>query len=208
MSEFKVIGVDFSLNGTGLAVYTENHTITNQFVYSLKKSDRAEVITIPKIEEQADKIDWVCNSIAEIAIKENVSFVCMEDHTGSYYSWMDGYAVLKHLFRQANIPYIAIAPTSLKKYVISGKADKNQMAYQLRKEYGLDFDYLGECADNIVDASWLAIFGKDYYSKYILGRSFPKLFPKERVASLEKILKGKNNKWQISKQQNYKKREI
>ena len=189
---YKILGVDFSLNGTGLAVYKENYGIESVNVYSIKKLDFPEAVIIPKITEQSDKLDWVCNNILEHA--QGIDFICMEEHTGSYYSWMDGYAILKHLFRKQSIPYITISPTSLKKFVISGKADKNQMSYMLRKDFNKDFDYLGECADNIVDASWLAIVGTYYYRRYLLHEKFN--LSKEKSEVLEKILKGKNNKWQ------------
>lgn len=189
---FKVLGVDFSLNGTGLAVYEENYGIESVNVYSLKDLNFSEAITMPKFSEQADKLDWLCADILERA--QGIDFICMEEHIGSYYSWMDGYAILKHLFRKNSIPYITVAPASLKRFVIGGKADKNQMSYMLRKEFNKDFDYLGECADNIVDASWLAIVGTNYYRRYILGHKFNLSGTKSDV--LEKILKGKNNKWQ------------
>ena len=125
---YKILGVDFSLNGTGLAVYKENYGIESVNVYSIKKLDFPEAVIIPKITEQSDKLDWVCNNILEHA--QGIDFICMEEHTGSYYSWMDGYAILKHLFRKQSIPYITISPTSLKKFVISGKADKNHYRRQ------------------------------------------------------------------------------
>ena len=36
---------------------------------------------------------------------------------------------------------------------------KNMMAYYLRKDYGFDFDDIGKLANNIVDATWMAIIG-------------------------------------------------
>lgn len=189
---FKILGVDFSLNGTGLAVYTgDDFSVTDVNVFSKKKSENTKIITIPNITEQADRLDWVCEKIKSKL--NNINFICMEDHIGSYYNWMDGYAILKHTFRSMGIPYIAVTPSALKKFVISGKADKNQMAYQLRQEFNLDFDFLGECADNIVDASWLAILGAFYYRRYHLNDKIT--LTKERSATLEQILKGKNNKW-------------
>lgn len=186
----KILGVDFSLNGTGLAVL-EECSLIDKYVFSLKKSDLKEVITIPKFEEQSDKLDWVCKKILDVA--KTSDFICMEEHTGSYYSWMDGYAILKHLFRENGIPYITISPTSLKKFVVSGKADKNQMAYYLRQEFNLDFDFLGESADNIVDATWLAFVGECYSKRY--NENARIVLTKDRSATLEKIQKGKHNKW-------------
>jgi uncharacterized radical SAM superfamily protein len=91
----------------------------------------------------------------------------MEDHIGSYYNWMDGYGIIKHYLRQKKIPYLMISPTQLKKYAGDGKADKDKMGYLLKAQYGFDFDYIGKLANNIVDATWLAIVGFNYYEKFV-----------------------------------------
>ena len=80
---------------------------------------------------------------------------------------MDGWVCYYKILRKKNLPYITLAPTSLKKYAGTGKADKVQMSYFLRKEYNIDFDFLGDVANNIVDACWLAIVGTEFYKKYI-----------------------------------------
>ena len=86
----------------------------------------------------------------------------MEDHIGRYYNWMDGYGVIKYLLRQNHVKYIMASPTMIKKYAGNGKADKNMMSYYLKKDYGFDFDHYGKMANNLVDASWMAIMGYRY----------------------------------------------
>ena len=46
---------------------------------------------------------------------------------------------------------------------LNGKADKDMMSFFLKQDYGFDFDYLGKLANNIVDATWMAIMGYKYY---------------------------------------------
>ena len=34
-------------------------------------------------------------------------------------------------------------------------------------DYNFDFDYIGKLANNIVDASWMAILGYNFYQKHV-----------------------------------------
>lgn len=161
-----VLGIDYSLNGTGLSIYDGNKILFKKVFTSTKKlyEDNKEIFILsPKFQNKEEKIDWVCDYIVNCT---KYDFVCMEDHIGSYYDWMDGYAIIKHYLRKNKTPYITVSPTQLKKYAGSGKADKTQMSYYLRTEYGIDLDYLGDAANNIVDATWLSIVGLNYYNKY------------------------------------------
>lgn len=181
----KVLGIDYSLNGTGLSVY-DGDSITCKKVFTNAKNINEVYkdifIQIPKFEKMYEKLDWVCKTIIDT---NEYDFVCMEDHIGKYYDWMDGYAILKHYLRLKDIPYICVAPAQLKKYAGSGKADKTQMSYYLRAEYNFDLDYLGDSANNIVDATWLAILGFNYFKKYKSNKSIK--VSKERSEILIKI---------------------
>ena len=159
----KVLGIDFSLNGTGLAIYNGKDIIL-QIMFTVTKKhetdDPEHFIFIPKMDNTMEKIDIVAKEIAKYAKKAD--FVLMEDHIGRYYNWMDGYGVVKYLLRQQKTKYIMASPTMIKKYAGNGKADKNMMSYYLKKDYGFDFDHYGKMANNLVDASWMAIMGYRY----------------------------------------------
>lgn len=162
-----ILGIDYSLNGTGLSIFNGETVIFKKVFTSIRKNyqqDNQTFILSPKFDNSQEKVDWVCSQIIN---STNYDMVCMEDHIGSYYEWMDGYAIIKHYLRKNNIPYLTVSPTQLKKYAGSGKADKTQMSYYLRKDYNIDFDYLGDCANNIVDATWLSILGYNFYMKMI-----------------------------------------
>jgi Holliday junction resolvasome RuvABC endonuclease subunit len=163
------LGIDFSLNGTGLSIFNGENVIDKK-LFTIKdkvyKTDTNLFQLIPDIKKQEEKLDFVVSEILKFALKD-VDFVCLEDHIGRYYNWMDGYGIIKHYLRVNKIPYICVAPAQLKKYAGSGKADKTQMSYYLRHDYNLDFDYLGDTANNLVDATWLAILGYHYYNTYI-----------------------------------------
>lgn len=163
----KVLGIDFSLNGTGLAVF-DGKEITFKKVFStVKKHDGLEeYIYVPKMDSQMEKIDIVAPLIVDCT---DYDYVCMEDHIGRYFNWMDGYGVIKYLLRRKNKPYVMVSPTMVKKYAGDGKADKKLMDYFLKKDYGFDFDYIGSLANNIVDASWMAILGYKYHTIMLDG---------------------------------------
>ena len=181
----KVLGIDYSLNGTGLSVFDGNQVLFKKVFTNVKKnyeSNKEIFILLSSFDNQEQKIDYVCETIINCT---DYDFVCMEDHIGSYYNWMDGYAIIKHLLRKNNKKYLCVAPSQLKKYAGSGKADKTQMSYYLRQDYKLDFDYLGDSANNIVDATWLAILGYSFYDKYLDNKNIK--LSKERMDILKKL---------------------
>ena len=163
----KVLGIDFSLNGTGLSLYNGKEVIFKKVFTSTKKnydSDKEVFILSPKFNSTGEKLDWVAEEIVNCT---DYDFVLMEDHIGSYYNWMDGYGIIKHLLRKNNKQYVMASPTMVKKYAGNGKADKDMMSFFLKKDYQIDLDYIGKLANNIVDATWMAIMGYNYYKIYI-----------------------------------------
>lgn len=163
----KILGIDYSLNGTGLSIYNGKEITFKKVFTNTKKeyqNDKQTFILAPKFNSVEEKIDWV---VQEIISCTTYDYVCMEDHIGSYYNWMDGYGIIKHYLRKNNTPYLMVSPTQLKKFAGSGKADKDKMSYFLKESYGFDFDYIGKMANNIVDATWLAILGYNYHRRFI-----------------------------------------
>ena len=160
----KVLGIDYSLNGTGLALYDGVNVLEKKVFTTIKKDvdkDPNIFIYVPKMSNPMEKIDIIVDLIVNCM---GYDYVCMEDHIGRYYNWMDGYGILKYLLRKKKKPYIMVSPTMVKKYAGNGKADKSMMSYFLINDYGFDFDYLGKLANNIVDATWMAILGYKYHT--------------------------------------------
>ena len=165
--KLKVLGIDYSLNGTGLSVFDGTDVIFKKVFTVIQKNEKEDpdtFIYVPKMDDTMAKIDIVCEKIVECT---DYDFVCMEDHIGRYYNWMDGYGVCKYLLRKINKPYLMASPTTIKKYAGNGKADKNMMSYFLKNSYGFDFDGIGKLANNIVDATWMAILGYKFYKIFI-----------------------------------------
>ena len=180
----RVLGIDYSLNGTGLSVYNGSHIVFKKVFTKIKKlfkQDKENFILFPNdIVTVEQKIDWVVDTIISCT---DYDFVCMEDHIGSYYNWMDGYGIIKYLLRRKNTPYLMISPTQLKKYAGTGKADKDKMSQLLKDEYGFDLDSIGKLANNIVDATWLAIVGFEYYERFFNNKLND--LTKDRIKILE-----------------------
>lgn len=165
MKQLKVLGIDYSLNGTGLALYDGKEIIFKKVFSMVQKHDGLEeYIYVPKMEDTMAKIDIVAHNIINCT---DYDYVLMEDHIGRYYNWMDGYGIIKYLLRQNNKPYIMASPTMIKKYAGNGGADKKLMDYYLKRDYDFDFSYIGKLANNIVDASWMAIMGWKLHKIYI-----------------------------------------
>ena len=163
-----VLGIDFSLNGTGLAIYNGKEITLKKLFTTTQKDEKNNpeiFIYSPKMDNQMTKIDDVVAKI--IPFTNEADFILMEDHIGRYFNWMDGYGVLKYLLRRNNKPYVMASPTMVKKYAGNGKASKDMMSFFLRNDYGFDFDYLGKLANNVVDASWMAIMGYMFYKIHI-----------------------------------------
>lgn len=167
MKQLKVLGIDFSLNGTGLSVFNGKELVFKKVFTTTQKDEKLNpdiFIYVPKMEDTMTKIDIVSDIIVGCT---EYDFVCMEDHIGRYYNWMDGYGVIKHLLRKLQKPHLMASPTTIKKYAGNGKADKNMMSHYLIRDYNFDLDYIGKLANNIVDASWMAILGYKFYKIHI-----------------------------------------
>jgi len=186
-----IAGVDLSLRGTG--IFINNLDINKTYFYYFTKNPRdinPQSFFIPEKLEQEKTIDKVIFSLKEILRNHRISKVCIEAPIGSaYYEWMDLYGIFKYILRVQGIECIKLAPAALKKYATgSGGAKKPQMGYALRQEFGLDFDYLGEEANNVVDAAWCCDVMKNYVSvqdEYISIASLP-----EQKQDLIAILTG------------------
>ena len=151
MKQLKVLGIDFSLNGTGLSVFNGKELVFKKVFTTTQKDEKLNpdiFIYVPKMEDTMTKIDIVSDIIVGCT---EYDFVCMEDHIGRYYNWMDGYGVIKHLLRKLQKPHLMASPTTIKKYAGNGKADKNMMSHYLIRDYN----------------SWMAILGYKFYKIHI-----------------------------------------
>lgn len=185
-----VMGLDFSLNGTGLALW-EGETLVEWALFTRTKKlaeKFSQVILIPEFDLQKDKLFWVCNRIKQFIVDHpNIKFANLEQQIGGggIFSWVDGYGALKYICYELDIPVITTSPTANKSYAGDGRADKNMMEEFLLREYQIDLKEVGKEANNIADACWLSVIGQHFYSRYHLNEVV--MVSKKRGTILEKL---------------------
>lgn len=198
----KIIGIDYSLNGT--AVYEKDTASKDEnYMYFTndKKTTDTNSIYIDEKLSQPEKIDIIIKFLQENYFNQkNIDLVVLEAAALSKnYEWQEAYGIIKHKLRLAGIKYITIVPTSLKLYATgSGRADKTQMSYHLRQQTGLDFDYLGDIANNIVDAAWLINLGENYLECATNPKQI-QLLPDYQQSTIENLLGLKPKKVKTKK---------
>ena len=69
------------------------------------------------------------------------------------------------------------------------------MDYYLQKDYGFDFNYIGKLANNIVDATWMAIMGWNFYKIFVEKNKSIGVSPNR--TKILKTLYSKNNKFEV-----------
>ena len=129
------LGIDPSLNSTGVVCVDDNksvifsnaiHTDINDNIYTRIQHIEKEITSV------IEKFEPVYVAI------ENLSFASR----GKAMFQLAGLHFLICLsMMNRNIPFIEVAPTSLKKFVTkSGRAKKEMMLLQIYKHYGVEFE--------------------------------------------------------------------
>jgi Holliday junction resolvasome RuvABC endonuclease subunit len=164
-----IAGFDLSLRGTGIFIKNLDTGKTYFYYFTTNKKDFSpQSFYIPDTLDQEKTIDAVIKIIKDILRNHKIDKICMEDVVTSIKgdgNWKDLYGVFKYILRQRDIEYIKVSPPALKKYATgSGAAKKPQMGFALRQDLNLDYDYLGDEANNVVDAAWCCDVLKNYLS--------------------------------------------
>jgi len=154
------VGIDPSLNATGITIINNNFDIIDKKLISTKKKDENY-----DIEKRIIFITSTISNFLENHLKD-LKLTLIEGI--SYGSTGDGAAQLAALnyyirifLYQKNIPYKEIPPTTLKKFVTGvGNCKKNLMLKEVYKKWGVDFT-----DDNICDSYGLARLGQHIFSK-------------------------------------------
>lgn len=143
----KIIGLDLSLNSTGVCVMTPDSVYT-------------ETITPDKNQALDNRVNDILRAILMHVDKESITMI--EDYayasfpgSSSVTKLAEINGVVKHDLWSKFIPYFTIAPTTIKKFLTgSGKAKKEDMKLKGYIKYGREFKTSDE-----VDAYVLAEIG-------------------------------------------------
>lgn len=149
-----ILAFDLSLISTGYYILSENKPIKGGFLTSkggVIKSSLKEDARLYFIEQRIDLL--LKTHKPDLVVIEGYSFGSRGRATFS--SGELGGVIRLLLFRK-KIPYLVVAPTSLKKFISGkGNSSKDMMLLKTYKKYGIEFDN-----NNICDAFGLAMIGK------------------------------------------------
>jgi crossover junction endodeoxyribonuclease RuvC len=138
------LGLDLSLTGTGVIVLDGGKIKLRKLIKSKPGGDKPvdELRRIRKIVEEIEMI--VSEQQPEIAVIEGLAFMVRNATALVQLSALN--YMVRAVLDDYNIPFVIIAPTSLKKFVTSnGKAKKDEMMLETYKRYGVSIANDNEC---------------------------------------------------------------
>jgi Holliday junction resolvasome RuvABC endonuclease subunit len=160
----KVLGLDLSITGTGVA-----HTVEGQVCTHLIKTN-------PK--HRDGRLIQIRDTVRQYA--EGAELALIEAPTAkSFTSVISGMVqgIVRVVLTEMGVPYGTLMPNSLKKYATGkGTGDKIPMALAALKRAGLEFPN-----DNEADAFWLWVAANDYLGQPVFD------LPQVNRESLTKI---------------------
>ena len=148
------IGLDLSLTGTGVVVLEDGKIIEQQLIKSKPVPDGKPIDEVNRIRGIVNEIELIVNDFKpEISVIEGLAFM-VRNATAlvqlSALNYMTRAMLIDH-----KVPFIIVAPTSLKKFITSnGAAKKDVMLMETFKRYGVTI-----LDDNECDAYGLAQVG-------------------------------------------------
>ncbi|GAA4626694.1 hypothetical protein GCM10023196_035980 [Actinoallomurus vinaceus] len=173
----RVIGLDLSLTGTGIADFAHDGQVITKTIRSTPYGNT--------VDSQNARLRHIGREVTEfiafmgphpaLVVVEGPSYGSKGagtwDRAGLW--WL----VVDRILSQPNWPLAVVPPAVLKKYATGrGNADKTAMAVAVQKRWGVE---LGD--DNKVDAWWLGAMGREH-----LGLPFVDL-PKAQREALAKV---------------------
>jgi len=152
-NNIKSLGLDLSLTGTGLVILEDGKIVEQKLIKSKPVGDLPinELKRIQKI--VSDIGDIIKDQQIDVSVIEGMAFGIRNATSLVQLSALNYFT--RALLLERNIPFIIVAPTSLKKFITSnGAAKKDEMLLSTFKRYGVTI-----LDDNICDAYGLAQVG-------------------------------------------------
>ena len=146
----KTIGIDLSLVASGLVVLEDGKLHSKNLIKS-KPSGKLPINELIRLQKISDEVAEIAiNNKPELACIENLAFMA---HNTCALTQLAGLSYLvRNKLNLAGIPFVMVAPTTLKKFLTGkGNIKKDMMLMAAYKRYGLTFDN-----DNIADGFALA----------------------------------------------------
>lgn len=149
------VGLDLSLTGTGVVILENGEIIKQKLIKSKPVGDLPvnELIRIMKIVEEIKDI-IIVDTTPTIAVIEGLAFMVRNATALVQLSALN--YMVRELLYDYHIPFVIVAPTSLKKFVTgSGASKKDVMLMEMFKRYNVTI-----LNDNENDAFGLAKIGE------------------------------------------------
>jgi len=173
----KTLGLDLSLVGTGLISLKDGEIEVQKLIKSKPVGDKPinELIRIRKIVSDIEDVLSDMDNLPDLACIDGMAFMARNTTALVQLSALN--YMTRALLADYNIPFVIVAPTSLKKFITgSGASKKDVMLIEMYKRYNVTI-----LDDNENDAYGLAQIGKALKEKEELTK-----FQQEVVDLLKK----------------------
>lgn len=148
------IGLDLSLTGTGVIVLNDGKIVEQKLIKSKPVPDGKPIDEVIRIRTIVDQIsELVSKNKPDIAVIEGLAFMVRNATALVQLSALNYFTRL--MLMNCDVPFIIVAPTSLKKFITgNGASKKDVMLMETFKRYGVTI-----LDDNENDAYGLAQVG-------------------------------------------------
>lgn len=163
MSRNRIMGLDLSLNGTGISVVDEGLSIVFSHRVTLNTGTKA----FPELYGM-ERANFIINVMKDIIENHQPNVVVLEGYSyGSkgraVFDLGELGGIVRYVLSNLNIPFYEVPPTTLKKYISGkGNADKDMMMAAALSRYGKSFNSHDECDAFCLAAMFLEMPLEDF----------------------------------------------
>ena len=140
------VGLDLSLTGTGVVVLKDGKIVKQKLIKSKPVGDKPinELKRIKKIVEEIEDTIIETKCKINIAVIENLAFGVRNATSLTQLAALNYF--VRDMLCECEIPFVLVAPTSLKKYATgNGVAKKDVMLIEVYKRWGVSILNDNEC---------------------------------------------------------------
>lgn len=148
------IGFDLSLCGTGVVVLKDGKIIKQKLIKSKPPKDGKPIDEVRRIRKIVEELEMIVSETTPtVAVIEGLAFMVKNATALVQLSALN--YMTRSMLMDYNVPFIIVAPTSLKKFITgNGAAKKDVMLIETFKRYGVTI-----LNDNEADAYGLSQIG-------------------------------------------------
>ena len=139
------MGLDLSLTGTGVSILKDGKITLRKLIKSKPIPDGKPVDEIKRIEKIVEEIEFcLSEELPTIAVIEGLAFMVRNATALVQLSALN--YMTRALLLSYDVPFLIVAPTSLKKFITgSGASKKDVMLIETYKRYGVSIMNDNEC---------------------------------------------------------------